>query len=218
VKDGCLKNLFATIGCFTVLVLLVLGAVRYREQLAGVYRSIAGIESRPDPAESTVGTPSPEALRSAVRKEEQMASPRGPGYVHLSADEAASIIADRLAPSVRETLDSIRLTLSEDRVTFEAYILMDVFSRDLLGPLSEFLGSHQPMRTGGGVELHAPGLVAWRLDEFVLHQFPFPPSAIPRLVDRLVGGEGGAFLIAVPATVGEVRVRADGLTFYRRVQ
>ena len=41
-------------------------------------------------------------------------------------------------------------------------------------------------------------------------------ASIPLLVDRLTGGTDGVLLIAVPPTVGEVRVRSEGVTFYRR--
>ncbi len=218
-KGGCFRNVFALIGCLTVLVLAAIGAWAYRGQLLGVYRSVVGAggaTASGSGAEATVGFPSTAALRSAERKEASIARRRGPGYVRLTADEVASLIEHRLEPEVRRALDSLRVTLTEDRFALEGQILLDVFSLELLGPLVELLGSRQPMRAAGPVALEDPGTVAWRCDEFIIQSFPFPPSAIPRLVNRLTGGSEGAFLIPVPATVGDVRVRADGVTFYRR--
>jgi hypothetical protein len=64
----------------------------------------------------------------------------------------------------------------------------------------------------------APGRVAWRPDDFQVRAFPFPASLVPRLVDALTGGHDGTVPIAVPATVGDVRIQGSGVTFYRRTE
>jgi len=218
-KDGRMKNFFATIGCLTVLVILAIGAWTFRDQLAGVYRSVTGTAEVGDlPSDTTVGMPSPEALRSAERKEDEIARRGGVGYVTLTADEVASLIRDRLTPSAQEAVDSVRAILSEDRVILEGQMRLDVFSRDALGPLAEFLGSRQPLRMAGPLAMREVGTAAWECDEFVIRSFPFPPSAIPRLVNYMTGLGDGVFLFEIPETVGEVRVRADGITLYRRVE
>ena len=216
-RGGCIKNLLAGVGCLTVLVLLGLGAWQAREQVAGVYRSIVGDGGSPAAAEPTVGVPSEEALRAAERKEAEMERRGGPGYIVLTADEVASLIVRRLDPAVRAATDSVTVTLYEHRLVLEGQILLEVFGRDLLGPLADFLGSRQPLRIGGGLEVREPGIAAWKCDEFVIRSFPFPEAVIPRLVNRLSGDTAGAFLIPVPSTVGEVYVKPDGVTFYRRV-
>jgi hypothetical protein len=219
-REGCLKNFFANVGCLTLVILVGVGVYAYRAQVAGLYRSVVGA----DPpfgaavADTAIGRPSPEAQRAAERKEEQIAQARGPGYVTLSADEVASLIQSRLTPVAQSAVDSLAVLLSEDRVALRGQIRLDVFSRDLLGPLADLLGSRQRLLMAGPAALRDTGLVAWECDEFVIRAFPFPPSAIPRLVNHLTGGTGGAFLIPVPATVGEVRVRSDGITLYRQVQ
>jgi hypothetical protein len=213
---GCFKNFFATVGCLTVLVVLAIGGWMFRDQLGGLYRSVVGVPAAVS-TDTTVGRPSAEALRAAQRKEDEIARSGGSGYVHLSADELASLIQDRLQPAVRESVDSVRVVLSEDRVVLEGQMLLEMFGRDLLGPLADWLGSRQPLRMGGPAVVREPGIVAWECDEFVIRAFPFPPSAVPRLVNRMTGGSDGVFRIAVPATVGEIRVRADGVTLYKRV-
>jgi hypothetical protein len=62
----------------------------------------------------------------------------------------------------------------------------------------------------------APGIVAWRVDQFVVSSFSFPGPTIGPLADRLTGGSDGVILISVPSTVGDIRVSPDGVTFYRR--
>lgn len=207
----------AAIGGLAVFVLGGVLAWTYRTEIAVLYRSIVGADRNGTP-ESAIGIPSPASLQSAERKESALADRDGPPHVVLTADEMASLIAGRLDPVARRALDSIRVILDDDRFTLEGQIRTDVFGRGLLGPLAGILDAYHPIRVSGAVELRASGLVAWSSDEFVIASFPFPPSAIPRLVNRLTGGTEGAFLIAVPETVGEVRVRSDGVTFYRRVE
>jgi hypothetical protein len=163
-----------------------------------------------------VGVPSPSALRAAERKEQRIARRGGPAYVVLSADEMASLIDARLDESARAVLDSVRVSLAEDRFRLEAQLLTDGFG-EALGPLAGLLEPREPLRAAGTARVHRPGVVTWRPDELMLRTFPFPGLAIPRLVNRMTGGSDGAFHIAVPATVGDVRVRADGVTFYRLV-
>lgn len=214
---GCVKNMFAGIGCVTVLAVGGVAGWHYRAQLGGLYRSVVGVPETVDPTlERSIGVPGTEALRRAERKEAAMASRRGPGYVRLTADEMASLIEARLDPRVRRALDSVRVELAPDRFTLEGQMVLEVFSRDALGPLAELLGSRQPIRVGGPAEIAVPGDVRWRPDEFVIRAFPFPSSAIPRLVNHLTGGTTGAFSIPVPPTVGEIRIRPEGVTFYRR--
>lgn len=214
---GCFRNFFTLIGCAVFLVVLAVVGWEYRAQLGGVVRSVLGGESGVPVADSvTVGMPSPEALASAERKEAAIAGPRGPAFVNLTAAEMASLIDRRLDPVARGALDSISVVLAEGTFAMAANVRTDLFSRDLLGPFADLLGTRHPMRMAGPGRLLAPGVLSWDVNEFVIHSFPFPQSAIPRLIDRLTGGSDGAFVIPIPETVGDVRIRADGVTFYRR--
>jgi hypothetical protein len=214
---GCIKNFFATLGCLAFLVIVGLGAWVFRDQLGDAYRKVSGREPPfGASADSTVGVPSVEALRSAERKESTMAEGRD-GFVRLTADEVAALVERRLDPGVREAVDSLRVVLYEDRLALEGRVRLDVFGRDLLGPLAGMLDSSEGLRMAGALEVLEPRRLAWDCDEFVLVGFPFPASVIPALVNRMTGRNDGAFPIPVPETVGDVRVRPDGVTLYRRV-
>ena len=217
-SGGCFKNVFAAIGCLVVVALLGLAAWYFRAEITDAYRGIVGSDGTgSDASEVTVGRPSPDHLRSAEMRESTIAQRDGPDEIVLSADEMASLIQDRLNPVARRALDSISVTLGRDRFSLRAELLTEVFGRDLLGPLRGMIDPREPLRVSGTAEIRAPGVVAWKIDEFVVSSFPFPGPAIPLLVDRLTGGTNGVILIAVPATVGDLRIRADGVTFYRRV-
>ena len=215
---GCIKNFFSALGCLTFLVILAAAAWVFRAPLGEAYQSVTG--SAP-PAilgpDSVVGQPSADALRTAQQKEAAMAGGDA-GYVRLSADELASLVQGRFDPIAREAIDSLRVILYRDRLILEGHVRLDVFGRELLGPLAGMLDASEPLRMGGTLAVSRPGVVAWQCDEFVLLSFPLPQSVIPALVDRLTGGDDGTVHIPVPGTVGDLRLRPDGLTLYRRVE
>jgi hypothetical protein len=214
---GCFKNVFAGIGCLAIAVFLVFGAWYFRAELAEGFRKLVG-EDRGSSTPLIMGRPSDASLRSAEEKESEIGRRDGPDRIELSADEMASIVRDRLTPSARRAIDSLNVILERDRFSLQGELLTDVFGRDLLGPLQGIIDPREPIRVSGSVEMRGPGVVAWEIDEFVISSFPFPGPAIPLLVDRLTGGSDGVILIAVPPTVGDVRIRSDGVTFYRRAE
>jgi hypothetical protein len=213
---GCFSNIFAGIGCLTVLVLGVIGVWYFREDISDLYLSLVERETEEGALEPTIGSPSPMALQSALEKERAIARRGGPERVVLFADEMASLIEDRLPSTAREALDSVTVTLERNRFTLESMLETERFGRDLLGPLRGMIDPREPIRISGPAEVRAPGVIGWDVDEFQVASFPFPGPAIPVLVDRLTGGEGGVMLFAVPAEVDDMMIRADGVTFYRR--
>ncbi len=213
---GCFTNIFASIGCLTVLCLAAIGAWYFRADISEAYHSVVERDSDGGAVQLTAGRPSQSALESALEKERAIERRDGPERVVLTADEMASLIEDRLATEARQALDSIAVTLDRDRFSLEAELQTELFGRDLLGPLRGMIDPREPIRVSGPADIRAPGVIGWEIDEFRVASFPFPGPAIPVLVDRLTGGEGGAMLFAVPAEVDDLRIRPDGVTFYRR--
>lgn len=213
---GCLKNAFATVGCVTVTVVLLVVGWEYRAQLAGAYRSVTGHGAADSDVEAVAGVPSRDALRSARRKEAAIAKRGGPAYVVLGADEVAAVIVDALDSTARAALDSVRVTLSSGRVALEARINTSVLSPEVFGPFKGALDRVERTRIAGPARLAGVGVMRWAPDEFAIRAFPFPASAVPRLMDKLTARRDGAVLIDVPLTVGDCRLRNDSLTLYRR--
>jgi hypothetical protein len=135
----------------------------------------------------------------------------GPGFVVLSTAEMASLIQDGLDPIAQQALDSLLVTFEDGRFILEAVLVTEVWGREMLQP-------REPLRVAGPARPERAGVIAWEPDEFSVRNLPFPRAAIPTLVKSLTGGSGGAILLAVPPTVGDVRIRPEGVTFYRRVQ
>ena len=217
-KRGCLGGFFETVGCLTVLVVAVAVGWYFRAELAAGYRGAAAeFQSPTVESEIVGGTPSRSALETAEQREVAIASADGPGFVVFSTDEIASLLDVRLDPDARRALDSIRVIAETDRLTVEGQLLTEVFGRDLLGPLARIIDRREPIRLSGPVRIRTPGVMEWQVDQFSVHSFPFPKVAIPRLIDRLSGKSEGVLLVSVPAMVGDIRVRVEGVTFYRRV-
>jgi hypothetical protein len=216
--NGCLKDTLAGVGCLTLLVVGSIVGWHYRAQIAGAYRSLRGGD-RPaaasDSAPST-GRPSPAALDSARRKWNDMAKRDGPVSVTLSADELASLVAQSLGPAGRAAVDSIQVTLSEDRFTLRALLKLELLGKGLRGPVAGALGEREPISVSGPAHVAAVGAVAWQPDSFAIRSFPLPQSAVPLLVNKLTGRPDGVVAIPVPVTVGDLHIRPRGVTFYRR--
>jgi hypothetical protein len=219
--NGCLRDTLAGVGCLT---LLVIGGVlgwQYRAQVEGLYHSFRGDRhgaqaSAPADSVEAPGRLSAEALEAARAKWDAMARADGPSYVRLTASELAALIAQGLGPGGRAALDSIQVTLGEDRFAFRASLKMDLLGKGLLGPLGELLGAREPVTVSGPARVAAVGAVAWEPDSFAVRSFPLPRSAVPRLVNKLTGRRDGVVPIKVPRTVGDLHIRPDGVTFYRR--
>lgn len=215
---GCVRNLFAGIGCGTVLIVGGVAGYHYRAQLRGVVESLRNRAPVTADSVAGVGRPSEAALARARRKEADMTWSRGPATVTLTADELAALIADGFDPVTARTLDSLRVVLGTGRFAIEAQLRTAGLDRGLLGPLGDFVNAREPIRMAGPAEITARGRVGWRPDELVLRAFPFPESLVPRLVSAILGGQNGVVPIAIPETVGDMRIRPDGVTFYRRTE
>lgn len=224
---GLIKTLFAAVGCLTVLAVSGVVAWQYRSQIAGLYDSVARHGGERDQGRAGAGVgapqdngptgrPSEQALQSARRKQDAMAQARGPAYVVLTASEVASMIAGGLTPVGRQALDSIAVTLGQDRLELRAAIKTSMLGSGVLGPLTYMLNPWEPIRVSGPAHVAGVGVGAWEPDSFVVRSFPFPRSTVPVILNRLTGRPDGLVPIPVPATVGDLRIRPDGVTFYRR--
>jgi hypothetical protein len=212
---GCLKNIFAMVGCTTVLLVAGIFGWQYRVQLWNAYEAFRASEIVAP--QSAAAEPSDDALQSATRKHAQIAEAGGPGYVVLLPDEMASLVREGLHPEADRALDSLRVSLQDDRLVLEADLLTDVWGRRTLGPFAGILEPRERLRVAGPARVESAGVMAWTPDEFVVRSLPFPEAAISSLVNSLTRGADGAIRFAIPSSVGDVAVRPEGVTFYKRV-
>lgn len=214
---GCLKSIFAMIGLVTVVALASIVGWHYRVELKDMYQDWAADSlTTGDIATESVGRPGEDALRAALRQNAAMESDGGPATMTLNADEMASLVAQGISRSSADSFDSLTVTLGSDRIILDASVVTEVFARELLGRFASILDHHEHLRVSGPVRVVRPGVMAWEPDALRMRAFPFPGAVIGSMINAITGGSDGAFLIRVPTTVGDVRVRPDGVTFYRR--
>ncbi|HEY2823932.1 MAG TPA: hypothetical protein VGI83_00145 [Gemmatimonadales bacterium] len=216
---GCLRNVFALVGFAVVLAVCAVLGWTYRAEIDTAYHRLLPPPPppavAPAPQGSATGRPSPAALRTARQKEDAMAQANGPGVVVLSPDEVASLVQDGLVPQARQALDSITVTFGTDRFTLEARVKTATFG-PALGSLAGMFNPYEPLKLSGPAQVARPGRIAWSPDELVIKSFPFPKATVPALVRQLTGAPDGAIPIFVPATVGDLKIRPDGVRFYRK--
>ncbi len=204
------------VGCATTLVAVSVAAWHYRHEIDELFHSVTADGETPVSDAPSTGHPSPAALRSARRKNAAMESSRGTSTVVLTADELASMVADGITPAAREALDSITVTLHEDRFTLDGVVLTQVFAGAVLGPFAAMLSGRERIVVSGPAYVRRAGAAAWEPDQFQFGAFPLPQAVIPLLVNQITGGTDGTLLIRVPTNVVDIRIRPSGVTFYGR--
>jgi hypothetical protein len=212
---GCLRQLFVQVGCVVLVLAGAALAFVYREQLADVYRRLRG---EPAPVEVVYVVPEPGGARAAVRALEQLARPRGPAFVDLSAGQLAALIDDLLSRAGRRVFDSVQVALGNDEVRVKGSLDVREVPRNLLGPLRGAIGPFEPLAVGGPLAVDSAGRVRWRITSLSIRDFPFPRSTLPALVRqlRIPDATDGSVPIPDAGTVGDVRVAPAGVRLYRR--
>lgn len=217
-RAGCFKNFFATFGLVAFVLIVATLGWQYRNQLRDAYRAFRGDAVGTVELDSGPGSPSVEALESARQKQRRMARPGGPDAVTLNAAELASLVVDGLDPIGRAALDSLTVRFEDDRFAMEAQLVTEIWGREQLGFFSGLLQPREQLRVAGPARIERAGVVAWEPDELSVRSLPFPPAAIRPIVNALTGGTNGTILLAAPTTVGDLRIRPSGITFYRQDQ
>jgi hypothetical protein len=199
-----------------VLVALVFFGWVYREQVADVVRRLRGQPPKADavwvqPAERSAGAQ--EALSELARR-------GGPVYVDLSAADVGALLDAALARTGRRVVDSVRVGLLENELRIGGSLDLSGVPRSALGPLQGALGAREPIEIGGPLAVDSAGRLVMQVTTLKVRDFPFPRSTIPALVRqlRIPGAEGNAVPVPGITGVGDVRVTADHVRFYRSVQ
>jgi hypothetical protein len=211
---GCLKNVFAGIGCLVVLAAAAVAGYHYRGELAALYRRLRGHPASPP---TTFVAPRAGDAARADSALAALARRGGPAYVDVTAGELASLIARPLEQGPRRVFDSVAVGLGEERIEIRGSLDVGVLPRRLLGPLREGLGRYEPVRAGGTLAVAPDAHVYWTVDRLMIREFAFPRAAIPAIVDALgiPGVRGAAVPIPLPPGVGDLRVRPAAVRAYR---
>jgi len=196
--SGCLRLPFRLVGFLLLAGLAYLGW-RDRDRLIGYWHQV--VDRSSPAAEGSTGRAGADALARAQSKIDSLNGWRADSVV-LSAAEMASLVGAGLDGRIRNELDSLAVTLGDNRIAVAGRIRTAGLPREVLGTLA----------------VTGPGQAAWTVSEFRVRDFAFPAEMVPRVVGVVTGTrEGGVISIAIPAGIGRVRVHPDGVTLYPSV-
>jgi len=206
---GCLSWPFKALAA-VVLVLVVIGAIVYRDELRHMGSSFFG----PRPPQS-VGRPGTRALGVARDKVATLAAAKADSVV-LSATEMASLVGDGLDPSFRGHLDSLQVELLEGRIAVRANLRTAAMPPEALGPLAFFVQEWEPFSAVGPIRVVAPLEAEWIIEQLSLRDIPFPREMVQWLVSNALGGTAErGFSVQIPEGIGDAAVHPHGVVLYR---
>jgi hypothetical protein len=206
---GCLTGPLRLLGCLGVILLLVAGYL-YRDRIILWVHDFTG--RRPAGSE-IVGRPTEGGAQRALDKIDSLNAWRADSVV-LTAAEMASLIGAGLDPAFRGQVDSLAVSLGEDRIGIEASLLTDQIPRSALGPLGTMVDKREHLSASGTVELVEPGRAVWIVDRLSLGSFPFPRDVIPRLLEKAMGSHSSEVPFTVPHGLRAVKVRPTGVSLF----
>jgi len=206
---GCLSWPFKALAV-VVLVLVVIGAIVYRNELRQMGSSVFG----PRPPQS-IGRPGTRALGVARDKVATLAVAEADSVV-LSATEMASLVGDGLDPSFRGHLDSLEVELLEGRIAVRAKLRTAALPPGTLGPLALIVQEWEPFSASGPIRVVAPLEAEWIIEQLSLRDIPFPREMVQWLVSNALGGTAeSGFPVQIPEGIGEAAVHPHGVVLYR---
>lgn len=206
---GCLSWPFKALAA-VVLILVVIGAVLYRDQLREIGSSVFGPRTP-----QSIGRPGTRALAAALDKVATLASAEKDS-VMLTATEMASLIGDGLDPSFRGHLDSLQVELLDGRIAVSAKLRTSALPPEALGPLVFFVQEWEPFSATGPIQVVAPMEAEWLIEQLSLRDIPFPREMVQWLVSNALGGTAeSGFPVHIPEGVGRVAVHPHGVVLYR---
>ena len=214
--DGCLKAI-GRLGCLLAILILAGVAYWFRDPILHTASKYLGPHSTrlPPVSDTSVGAPTPGAVRAAAAKLASLGLAGGPDSVILTPNEMASLIGGGIDWTVRKGFDSLRVELLDSSVAVDARLDTRVLPRDALGPAEHVLATYEPLRMAGPVTIAKPGLARWTVRELSLRGFPFPSPAVNRLAKLVAGADDGSVPVIVPPTVRRVTIHPTGVVCYR---
>ena len=213
---GCLRR----VGCAVVVLAIVAGLWLTQNKWMRVVK-------RSDPASEVsadrVWQPlSPQAAARGKQAFDGLASPRGPVFVNLSANEIASYVVQAAGGAFPASADSVEAAVIGDVLYVRAIVpTKDIARSGALGPLAGLLNAREKVSLGGSFRVVRPGLSEFRLRDVKLRDFSVPRAAIPRLVQQITKGKktpgiaNDALAVPTPSSLADVRIANGRVTLYK---
>ncbi len=211
---GCLRSLFAQIGCAVVLLAFLLLGYVFRDQVGATYRRIRHLP--PPPVTEVYQLPDSGDRAAVQRKLDTMYGSRGMASMDFSAGQIAAIIEAQLGAG-RRAIDSVQVAFVEPEVRVRASLDMARVPRGALGPFAGSLEGHQPVAIAGQFHADSAGRLILTVTALSVADFPFPRGTIAAVLRalRVPDVSGRSLPVPLDQRVGGVEVRGRTLRLFR---
>lgn len=204
-----IKNVFAGIGCLTVLLVLAVAAWFYRDEIR------EWVEGR---NRIVMSEPSPELAMRAEEKIQEVLDGEGDAETRLTEVELQSYVqyrlVDRLPPGVYDPAVDLRDS------TIAVSARLDLRRLELEGAAAEnlrrMIGDSALVTSEVYPTIEGPGRGRAAILSLQAGMFPVPPMLIGMGIRQLgLRGDGNAVLLDLPEDVVEFRVRNEEIILVR---
>jgi hypothetical protein len=212
---GCIARL----GCLVLLVILGVVAWFTRDRwMPSQLRSHVAAAPH-GPVWEPLSDAGANRTKSALNK---LSQPHGQAFQTLSGADVASYVFRQLAHSLPASADSIQATVDNDHLSFQANVkLSDFGGTQALGPLASMFGDRERVEFTGTLRVVSPGLAEFQILGVKVRELTLPRGMIPGLISRFdraarpAGLDADALPLAIPASVGDIRVANGKITLYK---
>ncbi len=153
---------------------------------------------------------------------ERLGGRNAPARLTIAPADLAAFVYSEIARQFPSSTHGTEAAVVGDRIFIRGTISpRDLGGERVLGPLAGMLGDREPIEFGGTLRLVQPSLAEYRVQSLAVHDITVPQSAVPRLLDHLIGSTRPAGVsrdgipMPVPPYVADVRTTSRGVTLYR---
>ena len=208
------RNFFASIGCLTVLVILLVGSWLYRAEIKEWW-----LERN----EIVMSEPSAELAAAAEEKMEAIADGSASGEVRLSETELQSYMQYRVAGRLPDGIYNPAVDLRDSTMSLSAELDFNrlAASSSAAEGLQRFMGDSARVMTELYPTIAAPGEAAVTVLSLQAGMVPVPPMLIPMVLDQVLeqfeleSGGGRVVAFPIPEDVRAIRIENEELVLIR---
>ena len=204
-----MRFLFRILGIL-ILAALVSAAWLFRSDLMRIARPKAQTEESDGMG---VARPSAEALAKARDRVDSLHGWKADSVI-LSTAEFASLITAGLPAEARSHVDSLGVTLGENRLELHGRLDTKVIPKDQLGPFASMLNPWEPVAAAGPVSVPKPGFADWTVEQVTIKGITLPQAISRNIAQRVFATRDSRIRIPLPAGIGGLRIQPDKAILY----
>jgi hypothetical protein len=203
------RFLFRIVGIL-ILAALVSAAWLFRSDIMRVVGPKAEVE---ESAGMGVAHPSAKALAKARDRVDSLHGWHADSVI-LSAAELASLITTGLPAEARSHVDSLGLTLGDNRIELHGRLDTKVIPKDQLGPFASMLNPWEPVAAAGPVSIPKPGFADWTVEQITIKGITLPQAISQNIAQRVFATPDSRVRIPLPKGIGGLRIQPDKAILY----